>query len=61
MTKKELLESKVFQEMPDDTEIWGHSGCFYRNVEDIEKKKLWVDNEPKQVLAFYFKPNKYGI
>ena len=52
MTKKQLLESKTFQEMPDDTELWIYSGCFFRKLEFVEKKSLWIEDEKKEVLTF---------
>ena len=61
MTKKQLLESKVFQEMPDDTELWLNSSCFYRKVESIEKRELWISNEKKEVLTLHPSPKGYGI
>ena len=61
MTKKQLLESKVFQEMSDDTELWIYSGCFFRKLEFIEKKSLWVDSEKKEVLTFSPSPKGYFI
>ena len=61
MTKKELLTSKTFQEIPDDTEIWLNSSCFYRKVESIEKRKLWIGNERKEVLTIHPSSKGYGI
>ena len=52
MTKKQLLESKAFQEISDDTELWIYSGCFFRKLEFVEKKSLWIEDKKKEVLTF---------
>lgn len=61
MTKKQLLESKIFQDLPDDTELWVNSSCFYRKVEFIEVRPLWINSEKKEVVALHLAGKGYGI
>jgi hypothetical protein len=57
LTKKDLLEA--IEDMPMDMPIMMYSGCFYRQIEFVKTRKLWVDGEQIEVITL--QPTPYAI
>ena len=57
MTKKDLLEA--IEDMPMDMPIMMYSGCFYRQIEFVKTKKLWIDGKQIEVITLH--PTPYAI
>jgi hypothetical protein len=57
LTKKDLLEA--IKDMPENMPIMIYSGCFYRHLEFVKTRKLWVDGEQIEVITLH--PTPYAI
>lgn len=57
MTLKELKEA--IEDMPEDMLIMMYSGCFYRQIEFVKTRKLWVDGKQIEVITLH--PTPYAI
>ena len=57
LTKKDLLEA--IEDMPENMPIMMYSGCFYRQIEFVKTRKLWIDGEQIEVITLH--PTPYAI
>ena len=57
LTKKDLLEA--IEDMPEDMPIMMYSGCFYRQLEFVKTRKLWIDEKQIEVITLH--PTPYAI
>ena len=57
MTKKKLEE--IIKDMPEDMEVMLYTGAFYRPIEDVNVKKVWIDG--KQIEVITLQPTPYAI
>lgn len=57
LTKKDLLEA--IKEMPMNMPIMMYSGCFYRQIEFVKTRKLWIDGKQIEVITLH--PTTYAI
>ena len=58
MTKKELIDA--IKDMSEDMEITLYTGAFYRPIEDVNVKKVWIDGKQKEVIALHPYPCVYS-
>ena len=58
MTKKELEE--IIKDMPEGMEITLYTGAFYRPIEDVNVKKVWIDGKQKEVITLPPYPTVYS-
>ena len=57
LTKRDLL--KAIEDMPEDMPIMMYSGCFYRQLEFVKTRKLWVNGKQIEVITLH--PTPYAI
>lgn len=58
MTKKELEE--IIKDMPEDMDVTLYTGAFYRPIEDVNVKKVWIDGKQKEVITLHPYPCVYS-
>lgn len=57
LTKKDLLEA--IEDMPENMPIMMYSGCFYRQIEFVKTRNLWIDGKQIEVITLH--PTPYAI
>ena len=45
--------------MPENMPIMMYSGCFYRQIEFVKTRNLWIDGEQIEVITLH--PTPYAI